>query len=61
MTWNRLFTWACAIQSGLRRLQFADAQVFGAVVTKLNSSNSAYGYGYGYGYGYSYGAKDDDA
>jgi len=47
-----------AIQSGLRRLQFADAQIFGAVVTKLNSSNAAYGYGYGYGYGYSYGSKD---
>lgn len=47
-----------AIQTSLRRLQFAAATIFGAVVTKLNSANTAYGYGYGYGYGYSYGSND---
>lgn len=47
-----------AIQTGLKRLGLADARILGAVVTKLNSSNSAYGYGYGYGYGYDYGSSD---
>lgn len=46
-----------AIQTALNRLRFAGAQLFGAMVTKLNSSNSSFGYGYGYGYGYSYGDK----
>ncbi len=46
---------ARAIKTGLNRLRFSGANVFGALVTKLNASNSAYGYGYGYGYGYSYG------
>jgi succinoglycan biosynthesis transport protein ExoP len=48
-----------AIETGLKRLRFSGATLFGALVTKLNSQNSAYGYGYGYGYGYSYGSRDD--
>lgn len=49
---------ARAIETGLNRLRFSGANVFGAIVTKLNASNSSYGYGYGYGYGYSYGEKN---
>lgn len=49
---------ARAIETGLNRLRFSGANVFGALVTKLNSSNNAYGYGDGYGYGYSYGNKN---
>lgn len=48
-----------AIETTLNRLRFSGANLFGAIVTKLNNSNSAYGYGYGYGYGYSYGDKAD--
>ncbi|MGX7951265.1 GumC family protein [Tsuneonella sp. HG249] len=47
-----------AIETGLNRLRFSGATVFGALVTKLTAANSAYGYGYGYGYGYSYGEKN---
>jgi capsular exopolysaccharide synthesis family protein len=49
---------ARAIETGLNRLRFSGANIFGALVTKLNANNSAYGYGYGYGYGYSYGDKN---
>jgi capsular exopolysaccharide synthesis family protein len=48
-----------AINTSLQRLRFTDANLFGAIVTKLNKANSAYGYGYGYGYGYSYGSKNE--
>ena len=37
------------------RLRSANARMLGAIVTKLDQRNSAYGYGYGYGYGYRYG------
>ena len=40
-----------AIEAALLRLQAASANIFGAIVTKLDSRNSSYGYGYGYGYG----------
>lgn len=43
-----------AIETALRRLRMTNAEVFGAIVTKLNSHNAAYGYGEGYGYGYKY-------
>lgn len=46
-----------AIENSLRRLQNANANVLGAIVTKLDERNSSYGYGYGYGYGYEYGSK----
>jgi capsular exopolysaccharide synthesis family protein len=49
------------IQTGLRRLQFTGAQLFGAIVTKLSAANSAYGYGENYGYGYRYGSNDATA
>jgi succinoglycan biosynthesis transport protein ExoP len=40
------------IQSALGRLQAAHAHVLGAIITKLDEQDSAYGYGYGYGYDY---------
>ncbi|MFN2099294.1 GumC family protein [Altererythrobacter sp. MF3-039] len=46
-----------AISAGLRRLRFVDANIFGAIVTKLTSHNAAYGYGDTYGYGYKYGGQ----
>lgn len=48
------------IEAGLKRLRFSGATVFGALVTKLTSVNSAYGYGYGYDYEYSYGRKSEN-
>jgi len=44
----------------LRRLQFARANVIGALLSKFDSSQTGYGYGYGYGeYEYhSYGLKE---
>ena len=44
-----------AVGNAIARLQAANAHLLGAVVTKLDERNSAYGYGYGYGYGYRYG------
>ena len=41
-----------AIKTALNRLRQSDAQVFGALVTKVGRRNEIYGYGYGYGYGY---------
>lgn len=42
-----------AIRAGLQRLRSVGSPIFGALVTKLNQSNAAYGYGeYGYGYEY---------
>jgi len=43
------------IENALNRLRSAGAQLFGAVVTKLDQRNASYGYGDGYGYGYGYG------
>ena len=40
-----------AIENSLNRLQRTGAQVYGALVTKLDEHGAAYGYGYGYGYG----------
>lgn len=36
----------------LGRLQFANARIVGAVLTKFESKRAHYGYGYDYGYGY---------
>ncbi len=46
-----------AIETAIQRLRDANATVYGAIVTKVDSRNASYGYGYGdkYGYGYSYG------
>lgn len=44
-----------AISNALKRLQTPNAHVIGAIVTKVDTKDAAYGYGYGYGYGYSYG------
>ena len=40
------------IRASLDRLNSVHAQVFGAVLTKLQQRQSGYGYGYGDGYGY---------
>ncbi|MDF1835980.1 MAG: polysaccharide biosynthesis tyrosine autokinase, partial [Alteraurantiacibacter sp. bin_em_oilr2.035] len=47
-----------SVRRALGRLLDADAQVLGAIVTKLDQRNAAYGYGYKYGYGYSYGSEE---
>ncbi|WP_417621196.1 polysaccharide biosynthesis tyrosine autokinase [Parasphingorhabdus sp.] len=47
------------IQTALDRVQSTGARVFGAIVTKLDSRNSAYGYDDGHGYGYHYGKRDE--
>ena len=46
-----------AIETAIQRLRDAHANVYGAIVTKVDNRNSSYGYGYGdkYGYGYAYG------
>ena len=44
-----------AIDTAMARLRSANANIFGAIVTKLDSRNSSYGYGETYGYGYGYG------
>lgn len=44
-----------AVLSSLRRLQAANGNVLGAVLTKYNPRNGGYGYGYGQGYSYGYG------
>lgn len=43
------------IRVSLERLRSVHAHVFGAVLTKLRTTQA--GYGYGYGYGYRYGAQ----
>jgi len=42
---------ARAIKSALNRLRQTDAQIFGALVTKVGRRNEIYGYGYGHGWG----------
>jgi capsular exopolysaccharide synthesis family protein len=39
----------------IRRLQAANAQILGAVLTKFDAKRAHYGYGYDYGYSYGYG------
>lgn len=51
---------ARAIETGLNRLRFSGAAIFGAIVTKLTANNSSYGYGGDYGYGYAYGSQNKD-
>ena len=46
-----------SVQTALRRIEAANATVFGAIVTKLDSRNAEYGYGYSY----SYGDRDENA
>lgn len=43
------------VRSSLQRLRMIRANIFGAVLTKLNQRDVGYGYGYGYGYGSGYG------
>ncbi len=50
-----------AIKSALNRLRQSDAQIFGALVTKVGRRNEIYGYGYGYGFGAGYGYGSDKA
>ena len=49
------------LKVALRRLQYARANVIGALLSKFDSNQAGYGYGYGYGYGeyeyHSYGVK----
>lgn len=40
-----------AAKAALKRLDFARAQMVGAVINKLDLTTSGYSYGYGYGYG----------
>jgi capsular exopolysaccharide synthesis family protein len=40
-----------AIQNSIERLKSAGANLFGAVLTKVDEEEHSYGYGYGYGYG----------
>lgn len=40
------------VRVALERLETANVNVFGAVMTKYNPANGHYGYGYGYGYEY---------
>ena len=40
------------VKTALARLVSANAHIFGAVLTKFESSKAHYGYGYEYGYGY---------
>lgn len=49
------------IQSSLQRLKDCRANVYGAIVTKIDQRNSAYGYGDNYGYGYNYGHKSEQS
>jgi succinoglycan biosynthesis transport protein ExoP len=44
-----------AVLSSLRRLQSANANITGVILTKYNPKNGGYGYGYGSGYGHGYG------
>jgi capsular exopolysaccharide synthesis family protein len=39
------------IENAINRLNSTNAQVYGAIVTKLKANAAGYGYGYGYGYG----------
>ncbi len=48
-----------AVANAVGRLRSANARMLGAIVTKVDQRNSAYGYGYGYGYGYRYGESAD--
>lgn len=49
-----------AIENALARLRTTNVPIFGALLTKLDERNTAYGYGDGYGYGYGYGDPDDE-
>ena len=48
-----------AVQNSIRRLRQANAPLLGAIVTKVDQRNAAYGYGHGYGYGYGYGSDQN--
>ena len=43
---------ARVIESSVERLRRSGAQVYGAVLTKIDERGAEYDYGYGYGYGY---------
>lgn len=47
-----------AIETALGRIRASNANLLGAVVTKLDQRNSPYGYGHSYGYGYGTSDKD---
>ena len=48
------------LSNSVERLRNGNAEIFGAVVSKMDNRNSEYGYGYGYGYGYAYGRTDEE-
>ncbi|APG62495.1 hypothetical protein LPB140_06500 [Sphingorhabdus lutea] len=48
-----------AIDSAITRLRSASATIFGALTTKVDTRNAAYGYGSDYGYGYGYDSDKD--
>ena len=50
------------IEAALQRVRAAQANIFGAIITKVPSGAGGYGYGYGYGYAYEYkyGHKNDE-
>ena len=48
------------IENSIRRLRHTKTPLLGAIVTKVDQRNSAYGYGTDYGYGYSYGSEADE-
>ncbi len=48
------------IEGSVARLKESNANILGAVVTKLDDRNTMYGYGTGYGYGYGYGDRPEE-
>ena len=52
-----------AALNAVRRLQAAQANILGGILTKYNAKATGYGYGYGYGYGdepYAYGKGEEN-
>jgi capsular exopolysaccharide synthesis family protein len=45
------------IATAMDRLRRSNAQIFGAILTKLDKHALSFGYGYGYGHGYGYGKE----
>lgn len=45
------------VRSSIARLRMAQANIFGAILTKLEHRGGSYGSGYSYGYGYGYGKR----
>lgn len=49
---------ARVVRNALNRLRGGRAAIYGALITKLDDRNAAYGYGARYGYGYGYGSSE---